>query len=61
MTCIGSITLEVGLARYHNFGYGTIPECNTLVQDANSGTLMEFNPFNDPSHYSVIKFTGFSS
>ncbi len=21
----------VGMARYHNFGFGTIPECNTSV------------------------------
>ncbi len=23
--------LGVGMARYHNFGFGTIPECNTSV------------------------------
>ncbi len=22
---------EVGMARYHNFGFGTIPECSTSV------------------------------
>ncbi len=22
---------ELGMARYHNFGFGTIPECNTSV------------------------------
>ncbi len=26
---------ELGMARYHNFGFGTIPECSTLVSILN--------------------------
>ncbi len=29
------VTYTVGMARYHNFGFGTIPECNTSVSILN--------------------------
>ncbi len=29
-TFFGSCFCQLGMARYHNFGFGTIPECSTL-------------------------------
>ncbi len=35
--------LKLGMARYHNFGFGTIPECNTSVSILNLNLPFIFN------------------